>query len=198
MHCPKHKETDLKATRVSGDLKAQQCSQCQGVWIPALDYSAWQAKQPKPASTQQSSAAMSPAMSPNQSLSFTPSEFDAKAGFCPECGIYLSRAKIPLKTPFYVERCLSCGGIWCDRGEWKALEDLHLHTNVPQLFSNQWQAQMREVNQVQQERQALIDKLGADLANRLFDLVSILEKHEHGNFAAAYLVRHFDRDKVRK
>ncbi len=189
MRCPKHKETELKATRISGELAAQQCSECQGVWIPALEYSAWQAKQAKPVSS---------AISPGQSLNFTPTEFDAKAGFCPECGIYLSRARIPLKTAFYVERCLSCGGIWCDRGEWNTLEQLNLHTNVPHLFSNQWQAQMREVNQAQLERQTLIDKLGTDVANRLFELVSILENHEHGSFAAAYIVRHFDKDRARK
>jgi Zn-finger nucleic acid-binding protein len=189
VRCPKHKETELKATRVSGDLNAQQCSDCQGVWIPALEYSAWQAKQSKPVSS---------SISMGQSLNFTPTEFDAKAGFCPECGLYLSRARIPLKIPFYVERCLSCGGIWCDRGEWNTLEQLNLHANVPQLFSNQWQAQMREVNHAQLERQTLIDKLGEDVANRLFELVSILEKHEHGNFAAAYIVRHFDKDRARK
>lgn len=196
MHCPKHKETDLKAARISGDLAAQQCSQCQGVWIPALEYSAWQAKQTQPSASKQSIPQYPESLT--QSSNFTPSDFDAKAGFCPECGIYLSRAKVPLKTPFYVERCLSCSGIWCDRGEWEVLENLHLHTNVPQLFSNQWQAHMREVHQAEIERQTLIDKLGADVANRLFELVSILEKHEHGNFAAAYLVRHFDRDKAKK
>jgi Zn-finger nucleic acid-binding protein len=197
MHCPKHKETDLKATRISGDLAAQKCSQCQGVWIPALEYSAWQARQTQPSASSDRPISQYPA-SLAQSPNFTPSEFDAKAGFCPECGIYLSRAKIPLKTTFYVERCLSCSGIWCDRGEWEVLENLDLHTNVPQLFSNQWQAHMREVHQAEIERQTLIDKLGADAANRLFELVSILEKHEHGNFAAAYLVRHFDRDKAKK
>ncbi|MCL2925478.1 MAG: hypothetical protein MGF17_12900, partial [Trichodesmium sp. MAG_R04] len=37
--------------------------------------------------------------------------FDSKAGFCPECGSYLSRSKINIKQPFYIECCMSCRGI---------------------------------------------------------------------------------------
>ncbi len=187
MQCPKHKTVELKSHKVTGDLATQQCDTCTGIWIPAVEYEAWQPTQPT--STNK----------PNfisLDINFEPSEFDAKAGLCPECGSYLARARVNLSKPFYVERCSSCAGIWCDRGEWEILEKLELHTKIPQLFSSKWQAQMREVHQSQSERQMVINRLGGELANRLFELADTLEKHEHGSFAAAYIMRRFDKDRI--
>ena len=42
----------------------------------------------------------------------------------------------------------------------------------------------------------VINRLGEELANRLFDLADTLEKHEHGSFAAAYIMRRFDKDRI--
>jgi len=45
------------------------------------------------------------------------------------------------------------------------------------------------------ERQAVIDKVGVEMAQRVFDLADLLKKHPNGDFAAAYLMRRFDRNK---
>ena len=107
----------------------------------------------------------------------------------------MSRGKISLKEPFYLEHCLTCGGTWCDRGEWEILEQLNLHTNIPKIFSSSWQAQVRASHMNELERQAVIEKVGVDMAQRVFDLADILAKHPNGDFAAAYLMRRFEREK---
>jgi Zn-finger nucleic acid-binding protein len=107
----------------------------------------------------------------------------------------MARGKITLKQPFYLEHCLTCGGIWCDRGEWEVLEQLKLDTNISQIFSGAWQAQVRASHMNELERQAVIDKVGVEMAQRVFDLADLLTKHPNGDFAAAYLMRRFDRDK---
>jgi Zn-finger nucleic acid-binding protein len=122
-------------------------------------------------------------------VDFVQSPFDTKAALCPECRRYLSRAKVNLKTPFYVERCMYCRGIWCDYGEWDVLERLGLHTTIEQLFTNEWQTRSRSRQFSEQERQATIDKLGSELADRVFELAEILERHPNGDCGVAYLMR---------
>lgn len=185
MHCPKRNQTTLIEQILTPNLAAQYCPDCEGYWIPAEAYEAWQASQhgaaPEPATLVQS-----------LDMDFVPAALDRKAALCPECRHYLARARVGLKQPFYLERCPNCGGIWCDRGEWQVLEQLGLHADIEQLFSSEWQARVRELEQQEQERRATIDKLGPELANRVFELAEYLRNHPNGDFGVAYLMRRFD------
>ncbi len=125
-------------------------------------------------------------------VDYTQSPLDNRAALCPECGRYLSRARVSLKSSFYVERCLSCGGIWCDYGEWDILEKMGLHTAIERLFSAEWQAKVREREMAEQEQRATIDKLGSDLAEKVFELAKLLQEHPNGDFGVAYLMRRFN------
>jgi Zn-finger nucleic acid-binding protein len=193
MRCPKDKQVELVVGKLSGSLAVSHCSACEGNWIPCIEYEPWQAQQLAAEKSSVEGMAKDPEFL-DESLNFTPSPMDAKAGLCPECGSYLARTKISLKQPFYLERCPACSGIWCDKGEWEVLEKLALTTKIPQIFSSPWQSQMREKVQFEHERQAVIEKLGTDLAQRTFDLADALEKHENGSFAIAYVIRRFDKN----
>lgn len=180
MHCPKCK-SELVNGILSDMLLTKHCQECSGDWIPGANYRGW--RQP---STDISADAI---VKQSYDIPYTPSSLDDKTVPCPDCGRILSRGKIPLKQPFYVEHCLTCGGIWCDRGEWDILEQLNLHQNIPKIFSSAWQAQVRANHLNELERQAVIEKVGVDIAQRVFDLAEILAKHPNGDFAAAYLMR---------
>ncbi|MEL6604499.1 MAG: hypothetical protein AAFP20_14880 [Cyanobacteria bacterium J06614_10] len=39
----------------------------------------------------------------------------------------------------------------------------------------------------------LVDKLGEESANRVFERGELIEGHPHGDFAVAYLMRKFDK-----
>lgn len=183
MKCPKCKNTFLLDGTLASNLAIKYCSECKGTWIPVNEYRSWQASQPL----------FSPDpdfLSQTLSVDFVQSPFDTKAALCPECNRYLSRAKVKLKTPFYVERCLNCEGIWCDYGEWDVLSELGLHTTIEQLFSSEWQTRVEKQQQAQKEREATIEKLGPELAARVFELTEVLAQHPNGDFGAAYLIRH--------
>jgi Zn-finger nucleic acid-binding protein len=167
---------------LSEDLAVKYCQECKGTWIPAKEYEAWQ-------TDQIGNPQRSEVPSGTLNVDFVLSPFDTKAALCPECQRYLSRAKVNLKTPFYVERCMQCRGIWCDYGEWEVLEQLGLHTTIEQLFSNEWQSRVRERQFLDQERQATIDKLGSELAASVFELADALAQHPNGDFGVAYLMR---------
>jgi Zn-finger nucleic acid-binding protein len=185
VQCPKDKKITLVGSQLAGDLAVQCCPDCKGTWIPATEYEAWQAHQSAPAEDD--------ALDKVLDVEFVLSPFDAKAALCPECNRYLSRARVGFKKFFYVERCMNCGGIWCDHGEWDVLEKLGLHTAIQNLFSSEWQTRAREREFSLAERQATIDKLGPELAEQLFNLAELLQKHPNGDFGVAYLMRRFDK-----
>lgn len=180
MQCPKCKNVSLSDGTLAG-MSVKQCLECKGTWLPADEYEAWQLRQ----SYQTPGDRLDEALY----VDFVQSPLDTKAALCPECRRYLARAKVSVKTPFYVERCTECSGIWCDYGEWDILQKLGLHTTIQQLFSNNWQTYAREVQQAEKERQATIDKLGVDLATQVFAIADALQQHPNGDFGVAYLMR---------
>ncbi|MCU0566356.1 MAG: zf-TFIIB domain-containing protein [Oculatellaceae cyanobacterium Prado106] len=184
MRCPKDRKTELPASLLSDSLQVHCCPDCKGTWIPAQAYETWQEQQP-PVSLSH--------LPQTLDVDFVHSPYDTKGALCPECNHYLARAKVGLKMPFYVERCPNCGGIWCDHGEWEALEQMGLQPVIQQLFTSEWQTRLKEREQAEQERKATIEKLGEDIATRLFELAEMLEKHPNGDFGVAYIMRRFDR-----
>ncbi|WAL60175.1 TFIIB-type zinc ribbon-containing protein [Thermocoleostomius sinensis] len=183
MRCPKNKKIELLDDRLSVDLAVKRCPDCKGIWIPSNEYEVWQQRHVQDSLEQLPSTL---------NVDYVQSPLDAKAAFCPECHRYLARAKVAIKTPFYVERCSQCGGIWCDHGEWDVLTQLGLNTIVQQLFTSEWQARSKQREQSERERQATIDKLGQELADLVFELAERLEKHPNGDFGMAYLMRRFN------
>jgi Zn-finger nucleic acid-binding protein len=188
MQCPKCR-SEL-ANGILGDLLlTKHCQECLGDWISGHNYQTWKSERPAIPSNPD-------VLAQNYHLDYDPSPFDAKAASCPDCGRIMARGKITLRQPFYIEHCQSCGGIWCDRGEWDVLEKLQLHMNIAQIFSGMWQSQVRASHMQELERQAVIDKVGVEMAQRVFELADVLIEHPDGDFAAAYLMRRFQRDPV--
>lgn len=186
MKSPKY-DIELEDAILNEIIPVKYCPKSEGFWISATNYQTWLANLPS------SYAPEETLPHHNQFENFVPSPFDGQAGLCPECGTYLSRTKVSIKTPFYIERCTSCGGIWLDSSEeWKILESLGLHTKIHEMFSSRWQAKMRQHQQEMVSRQNVIDKLGEEIANYVFELTEILENHPHGDCAATYMLRRFE------
>jgi len=189
VQCPKDKQVELvnsklKGQFMSGQLNVHHCPSCEGMWLPVEEYKTWQADQPPVRLAD---------LPKTLDIDYTPDSHDTQGALCPECHAYLARAKVSLKNPFYVERCVNCGGIWCDRGEWHVLEIMGVHTVIEYLFLNEWQTRMRERDYFDRERRATMDKLGEELGNRVFELAELLENHPNGDFGVAYLMRRFDK-----
>ena len=189
MFCPKHPKESLIVGHLTDGLQTFTCSICDGSWIMPEDYQSWQADQTDP------SVELGSLTVPiNCELSYQPSRYDARAGLCPSCGFYLVRTKINLKqAAFFVERCPACKGIWCDDGEWPVLEELGLSAYIPVLFTDEWQSHVRTTEVELREREATAEKLGPEIAEKLFELAVLLEKHPNGDFGVAYLMRRFEK-----
>ncbi|NES02906.1 MAG: zf-TFIIB domain-containing protein [Okeania sp. SIO2F4] len=181
-------DVELEDAILNDIIPVKYCPISKGFWISAKEYEAWLASLPSWYAPEETLPYY------NQFEDFVPSPFDGKAGLCPECGTYLSRARINIKNPFYIERCMSCGGIWFDSGEeWKILEELGLHTKIHEIFSSQWQAKVRQHQQEMINRETVIDKLGEEIAECVFQLTEILENHPQADCAATYMLRRFEK-----
>ena len=180
MQCPKCREIELVDFELGEELTSHHCKKCEGDWLSGERYQAWQNTQDRPS-----------VVNTNLKLDkdYKPSETDNRAALCPECRRYLSRVKIPVATPFYLERCPDCNGFWCDRQEWEILQELTLHTSLEYVFTTEWQHKVRDQQHTVSERQALIQKLGKELAEEVFVMGDKLAESENGDFAVAYLAR---------
>ena len=180
MDCPKCKDVELKDRDLGSGLTSYHCSTCSGDWLSGERYQMWQDTQEQPTSV-------------NTTLqietAYKPSDTDNRAAFCPECRRYLSRVKIPLETPFYLERCPECNGFWCDREEWDVLQQLSLDKSLEHIFTSEWQHQVRDQQHSVSERQALIGKLGNDLATEVFALGKKLAAERDGDYAEGTTLR---------
>ena len=184
MRCPKETTIEMTAGELTQDLSVKCCPNCEGNWLPAQSYQRWQALNAG------LEAIPDPVLPLTLETDYKPAPLDGRAGLCPECGTYLKRSRINLKTgSFYVERCVVCSGLWCDRGEWSVFESMGLHIQIPIVFQPEWQASVKALEKVEKQRMAVVEKLGPDIANRLFELSDLLEGHPHGDFGVGYLMR---------
>ncbi len=189
MQCPKEPKIELTPGNLSYGLQAQCCPECGGAWIPPEHYGEWQQRQ-----------GIDPGQEPQVeilpsqvALNFASSPLDNRAALCPDCRHYLVRGRVALQNvTFFVERCPNCKGYWCDRGEWPVLETLKLDKHLEYIFADSWQTKVRQWDLLARERQATMDKLGPDIANKIFELADLLEDHPNGDFGVAYLMRRFE------
>jgi Zn-finger nucleic acid-binding protein len=189
VQCPKERDVELADGTLAGGLRAQCCPECGGAWIPPEHYHHWRVDQGIDATE-----AVQVKVIPSQlAVPFQSSPLDNRAALCPDCQHYLVRGRVGLKdSPFFVERCPNCKGYWCDRGEWEILQQLQLAGHLDYIFLDQWQAQVKERELALREREATIEKLGPDIAAKIFELATLLEEHPNGDFGVAYLMRRFE------
>lgn len=189
MQCPKEPKVQLVNGTLSPELAAKCCPECGGAWIPPENYSDWQDSQ----GINRDQEPQVEILPSEVDLSFKVSPLDNRAALCPDCGNYLVRGRVVLKSAtFFVERCPNCKGYWCDRGEWEILQPLQLHIHLENIFSDLWQNRVKVLEAAERERKATVEKLGLAIATKIFELADLLEKHPNGDFGVAYLMRRFE------
>jgi len=188
--CPKELKTPLQDGWLSGELPAKCCPDCGGAWIRPDNYLQWQEQQGI-----DREAEPQVALVPSQeAIPFTPPSLDNRAALCPDCKHYLVRGRVQLpQVMFFVERCPNCKGYWCDRGEWEVLQQLQLDQHLDYIFNEQWQHKVKALDFAAREQAATVEKLGPDIAAKVFELAGLLEAHPEGDFGVAYLMRRFEK-----
>ena len=151
MNCPVCKATTLVAEELEPGLDGRRCRQCGGRWIEGGRYLAWVAAQGQRLADKP----------PEEGVELPVAE-SGKAKLCPECGRFLTRAKVGRGVGFHLERCANCGGIWTDANEWEVLKSRNMHDNLHFIFSGAWQAEVMRQERDAAREQLLLKKLGAE------------------------------------
>ena len=150
MYCPKCKDTTLRASRLENDLPAAGCAKCHGALVPLLYYRDWAERHGEIGGeplTQQ--AAIEDAHDTNSAV------------LCPKCARLMTKYKISGCVANRLDVCPSCDEAWLDDGEWELLKALQLSHKMPQVFTEEWQRNIRK--QVAEDtRRAILRKTVGD------------------------------------
>lgn len=168
MQCPKCKTEELQKNR---DTSSYLCSKCQGLWLLNTEI---------PEYSEVSTV-------DNGNSPPDPSKNDQVTGLCPAGHGIMIRAKVDSSDPFYLEKCVTCGGIWFDKGEAQRLVESNFLQNLGELWSRAWQHKQRK----EQNRSNFLEinrkLLGDDAFQAIMDLVLQLKDHPEKGRAIALL-----------
>ncbi|MDA3873807.1 MAG: zf-TFIIB domain-containing protein [Kiritimatiellae bacterium] len=156
-------------------LSAVVCTECGGQWISNKNYRRW----------------LSERSETLPEKPFVEIKFDAldthSAKVCPECGKILLKYKVGHGLDFYVDHCSTCGGIWLDKNEWKALEAKHLHDEIHRIFSTSWQNEVRREHMAEKLDEVYRNRFGPEIYDRAKEIRDWLQTQPQQDALLAFL-----------
>ena len=174
MYCPTCKKQPLHAITLDEQLPAHHCNQCDGHFLKAGEYFNWLDQRAE--------------IAPEKSYDGEPLQLvDKQAAIvCPVCTRIMQRYAVGHGTEVTLDQCGQCDGVWLDKNEWQALKGRNLHDEINQIFSPQWQQQIRK--QQSEERLTVIyqKRFGADYA-RLLETQQWIAAHPNKAEILAFL-----------
>jgi Zn-finger nucleic acid-binding protein len=174
MQCPVCKKPSMGPVDLEPDLHASECSSCSGTWIARSSYDAWRSKNPVDLPENPVTATIGVADVP-------------KAKICPLCGHLLLKYQVGHGLQLSIDYCTACGGIWLDKGEWKAIKAKNLHDNLHQIVSLQWQTDVRRKEVHESIEQAYVKHLGKEAYEKAKDTRAWLRQQSQKALILAYL-----------
>lgn len=173
MNCPKCKTPSLRSVISYSKDSPLKCDNCGGFWV--------QIEQIPKVMVQENfiSTITAPAEESK--------EIDAISGLCPKGHGLLSRVRIEIDEPFYLDRCVNCGGIWFDQGEWDKIATAHLLDDITNFWTKAWQKRQREASQQKAYTDWAKAEFGEDLFTRLNEVARLLKGSSSRAAALAYI-----------
>jgi Zn-finger nucleic acid-binding protein len=167
MQCPKCKIEELQKSEHNSSYF---CKKCQGMWLLDVELPDY-----------------SEISSEDHSAQATSSDHDQVTGICPSGHGIMIRAKVDLPEPFYLEKCITCGGIWFDKGEAQRIDGSIFLENLSELWSRAWQHKQRKEKSRQSFLQINQRLLGDDAFQAVMKLALQLKDHPEKSRAMALL-----------
>lgn len=157
MKCPKCKNIDLAPAKMEQGLSAMGCSQCQGMFVSLLYYRDWAERFAVDVSVAEESS--------SETLTVDQDEINDThtAMGCPKCSRIMTKYRVSSERDNRLDLCGNCDEAWLDKGEWSLLKSLSLATALPQVFTEQWQRQIRQQVTEDHRRQRYSDSLGENV-----------------------------------
>ena len=167
MKCPKCKETSLQK---KGYGASYSCPSCNGRWVQT-----------------EKMRKLSVDCLDEEACPPGNSSYDHKTGVCPAGHGIMLRGKVYGEEEFYLEKCVTCGGIWFDKGEWQQVAEANLFQDMQNFWSVSWQRKQQQIK----NREAFLslnkNLLGEELFLSVMELAGLLKNHPEKNRALALL-----------
>ena len=174
MQCPICNKQRMVPVDLASDLTGLTCSACSGVWLDRTKYEAWRTKQSGDL--------------PEETMSAQIGVADTrKTKICPQCAHLLLPYRVGHGLSFAIDYCGSCGGIWCDRGEWDALKAKNLHDNLHDIVSQHWQTAVRQASVQESIEQVYVRHLGPAVYAKALEVRAWLREQPQKSLILAYL-----------
>jgi Zn-finger nucleic acid-binding protein len=112
---------------------------------------------------------------------------DLKAGLCPHGHGILIRARLDLDPVFYLDRCMTCNGVWFDSGEWERVAAAGLAQGLFELWSHSFRRGQRMEKARSEYLELMKQRLGENVFNGINELAGLLKDHTYQKQALAFL-----------
>lgn len=176
MKCPKCKNSELKPTKIDEGLSAMGCSRCSGASVSLLYYRDW--------AEHAGEVHDAPTV---ELLKGLDSEDSAGALSCPKCSKLMMKYRISGCSNNRLDLCTSCDEAWLDGGEWELLKALELSTEIPMVFSEQWQKKVRDTVSEEARRERFTRILGRDDLEKAHEFRQWIKEHPKRNDIMFYV-----------
>ncbi len=167
MKCPKCDQSEL--TPNNGQFPYA-CKQCGGIWLVSDKI-----------------AQLSAVLDGVDAEVSAGGNNDDRTGLCPSGHGVMIRAKVDMDEPFYLEKCIQCGGIWFDKGEWRRIAETQLAENLDVIWSKSWQRRQRQEKNRDKFLEMNQRLLGDDVYHAIVGLAEKLKESKEKSRAIAFL-----------
>lgn len=176
MHCPNCKNQDLLPTKLETSLSAFGCRECGGKLLNLVAYRLWRELHATEAESE-------------TALVAEPEE-GRDALLCSKCSRIMLKFRYTTDTEHVIDVCNYCEDIWLQENEWEFLKRFSLHGDIPKIFTEPWQRDLRS----QRTRQTLEEewdrRLGPELHSTVKELAAWLEEQPQKDSVLDYLSSH--------
>ena len=155
MKCPKCKTSNLHPTKMEQGLSGMGCNECNGVFVSLLYYRDWAERFLDASAENESAEALNPEELENTHNAMS----------CPKCSRLMTKYRVSSEYDNRLDLCVNCDEAWLDKGEWLLLKSLSLGSNMPLVFTEQWQKQVRQQVSEDARRARFVDSLGEDVVS---------------------------------
>lgn len=181
MKCPACHGSDLEPKQLETGLIAGSCQQCDGALLSLINYRFWAQNSELSNEVNEESVSVD-----------VPEATEEKAMVCPKCARLMTKFKIGLMTANQLDLCSHCDEAWLDQGEWRLLKQLELHGQLPKIFTESWQRNIRKERMYNLVKQRYVDMMGDEDFDRVEQFKQWLDQHQNREDIKQFLVTSYD------
>ena len=132
MNCPRCTDAPLLPHRLEASLPCHRCRDCGGIWVLLGAYLNWLSRKGN-------------GVRPDDPPARIELGETSRALLCPSTRHIMLRFRICEEEPHWVDQSPAINGVWLDQGEWELLKQKGLAGRLHEIFTEPWQARVREV-----------------------------------------------------